>query len=88
MSRPPRSVELHIDELILHTSVPVDGRMLRAAIERELARLVEAESNMLVAGGAARVVARPIELSAGSGADALGAGIAGAILSAITEVRE
>ena len=81
------SIELHIEELVLHLPVPMDGALVRGAVEHELARLIEgspeAVSSAPELNGAARVEGAPIESSAGAGAEVFGRSIAGSIFAAL-----
>jgi hypothetical protein len=75
----PRSIEVHIEELVLHGFSTVDAPTIAAAVERELARLFAAHGvPESLAGGGARVAidAGAFERAPGQTPSAVGAGVA------------
>src|SRR5262249_30175456 len=81
----PSSIELHVDELILHGFAPHDRAIIAAAVERELGRiLAERGAPPRWAQGAdvARLDGGSFSMAPGAGADAVGAQVARAIYGA------
>jgi hypothetical protein len=55
MGMTPREIQVHIEELVLHGFSPADAPGIRAAVEREMARLfVDGGVPASLSGGAAR----------------------------------
>lgn len=78
------SVELVMEELVLHGFPPADRRRIAAAVERELARRIAAGGlpPELAAGGAlARLDGGSFAVERGMKPDAIGARVAQAILA-------
>ena len=78
-ARSKPSVEVHIDELVLHGFAPGDRRGIGDAVERELARLLAARG-LPVPGadvGVARVSAGPAAPTGGAIAEAVYGAIGG-----------
>ncbi len=81
------NVELHIERLILHGVAPGERYRVGAAVERELARLIEESGlpDQLTQGGArARLDAGSFAIDPGMPADALGAAIARAVYGGLS----
>lgn len=82
MAMSPRQVELHIDELVLHSTAPVDQRALVEAFERELRQLVARQGvDGLLArrGSPAQQTTAPITLAADAQPGVLGVEVARAV---------
>ena len=81
-----RSIELTIDELVLHGFDPRDRVRIGDAVERELTRLLQNTATgytTLRLDDAAHVNGGEVRLSAGGPPAATGAGIAGAVHAAL-----
>ena len=85
------NIELHIERLVLDGSLSGhDGELVRAAVERELGRLLAAGalSPQNMPGGAVPTVQGPaIRIAKGTGPNRLGVKIAGAVRSSIGTAR-
>ncbi len=90
-----RSIELHIEELVLHGFAPGDRYRIGDAMERELARLfVERgtppslaqgrEVARLDGGTVARLDGGTFEVKPGSGAEAIGVRVARAVYGGLS----
>lgn len=79
--RTKHSVELQIQELVLHGFAPGDRYLIGEAMERELARLLEQGVPPPLASGAevASLDAGTFHVPPESGAEAIGAQVAGAL---------
>ena len=83
------NINLHIERLVLH-GLPInrrDGRLVQAAVEAELTRLLTEgglSSDLLTGGALAGVRANSIHVEKGSGPIALGQQIAGSLGKALT----
>jgi hypothetical protein len=78
----PRSIELHIEGLVLHGFAPGDRHRISAAVERELARLFAEQSgpSSLAQGGEiAHLDGGAFEVVPGAKAEAIGTQIAQAV---------
>jgi hypothetical protein len=76
------NIDLHIEKLVLYGVAPGDRGRVGAAVERELARLIEEQGvppGLTHGGGAARIDAGSLTIAPGMAADALGAAIAQAV---------
>jgi hypothetical protein len=76
------NIELHIERLVLHGIAPGERYRVGAAVERELARLIEERGvpDQLTRGGdVARLDGGSFAIEPGMAADALGAAIARAV---------
>lgn len=75
-----RSVELRIEELVLHGFAPQDCSRIAQAVERELTRLLLAEGGLppsvAQSGGLFHLDGGDFEITPGSSADAIGAQVA------------
>jgi hypothetical protein len=86
----PSSIELHIDELILHGFAPIDRAPIAAAIERELGRLLAergAPPGWAQGADLARLDGGSFDVAPGAGADAVGAQVARAIYNGMGAQR-
>jgi len=78
----PQSIELRIDELILHGFAPSDQVDIRDAVQRELARLLTEQGvpGWLAQGGEiASLDGGAFDVAAGSRAENIGAQVAQAV---------
>jgi hypothetical protein len=83
----PRSVELHIEELVLHGFAPGDRHRIADAVERELARLFAEQGvpDALQSGfESPRVDAGSFQMAPDSRAETVGAEVARAIYGGFT----
>lgn len=81
------SIELHIDELVLHGFAPGDRHRIAAALERELARLLAARADperLADRAGAARLEAGAFSMAPDSRPEATGAQVAQAVFGSIS----
>lgn len=83
-------IEIHIDELVLHGIDPADRHAVGEALERALGRLL-AERGWPGGGleptHVAAIDAGELALAPGAGPEAIGAGVAGAVLRALPASR-
>lgn len=78
----PQSLEIHIEELLLHGFAPGDRYGMGKAIERELARVLAEQGvppSLTQGGEVARLIGGGFEVALGSRADTIGAQIAQAL---------
>jgi hypothetical protein len=75
----PHSIELHIEELVLHGFVPGDRYRIAHAVERELARMLAEQGvppSLVQEAEVARLDAGAFKLAPGGRAEAVGAQVA------------
>jgi hypothetical protein len=77
ISAPDASVQLHIEELILHGVAPGDAARLTAALQAELGRCAARPGQVFVPANAER--ASPIDFTPGRGPEATGRALASAV---------
>ena len=85
---PPHTVELHIEELVLHGFAPRDRYSLADAVERTLVRLFAERGvppSLINGVEVARLDAGAFRLAGDSGADAVGARIAEALYGGLNQ---
>ena len=78
----PQSLEIHIDQLVLHGFAPGDRHHIRDAVQRELARVLTERGLPAALAHAAelnRLDAGSFVVSADGGPDAIGAQVAQAV---------
>jgi len=78
----PVSLELYIEELVLHGLVPTDRYRIGQAMERELGRLFGERgvpSSLAQEDNLERLDGRAFEVKQGSGAEAIGVQVAQAV---------
>ena len=83
----PHSVEIRIEELVLHGFTPVDRYSLADAVERELARLFTDQgvpASLAQGGEIAHLNGGGFEVAAGSKAGGIGVQIAQALYGGLT----
>ena len=81
-SKLPRTIELHIEELVLHGFPPTDRYALGGAVERELRRLLAEQGLpgwLAGGGGAAGVDGGAFDLAPEAQPDGIGAQVAQAV---------
>jgi hypothetical protein len=77
ISAPNASVQLHIEELILHGVAPGEAARLAAALQAELGRYAAQPGQVFAPANAER--ANPIDFTPGRGPEATGRALASAV---------
>lgn len=80
------SIELHVDELVLHGFAPGDRYRIARALERELGRLLATQTDpqrFAEHAGAARIEAGAFAMTPGTTPETAGAQVARAVFGSI-----
>jgi hypothetical protein len=81
------TIEIHIDELVLHGFSPHERARIGDAVERTLVDRLSTVSLATADAATDRVDAGSITIASGSSTSAIGGAIAGAIATAVGRVR-